>query len=732
MALQTSGAITLQNVQTEFGGSNPIGINEYYAGGSYVPSGTSGTYGSVPSSGTISLQNFYGTTSYTPSIEDLFWVLPYTGNGSSQTLKVPMRLAGQGHLFWFKAYYNNYNHLIFDTQRSNSGFYLSTSSGTNTPESFDGQTFQGFSNYSNFGEITLGTSSSVNQSGIDYSVHIFSKYPKFFDMVTYTGTGVGSDGSPYSTRLVAHSLGVTPHVVIVKARDTLSVPSAWFTRHESVVNSAGVLALDESGLTNYGAGTIGSSTDSFINVGANANQSGKRYIAYLFASDAGGFGANGTESIIKCGSYTGNGSGYVNVDLGWEPQYLLIKCTTGSMSDVNDWFIFDTTRGMVMARDTNREGAFFTRANSTSGYDTSSSATGYAALRPNGFQIIGNTAINRTGQTHLYIAIRRGPLNTPTSVGKVFQQRFLTRNVLYGFDWPVNLSIQTVSDGATSDVGLTWDSKRGASLNLALRTNSIDTETNVGTVNLRYRYSSGITSNRSISQDYTNYTPIAYNWRMARGFFDISHYIGTGDGNTQNVPHNLGVAPELMIIKNLTYPEQGFVYCKWHEISYYDAARLYASNANQQSYRTTSNWGATDPTSSVFTVKDINVNSLNSVHIAYLFATCPGVSKVGYWIGTGNTPQTINCGFTSGVQLLIVKAVSVSGAWIVLDNYRGINSGTEPWYELDGANSGQTVGRNLITQGTSGFTVESYDVTTPGWPINRSGVRYIFYAVAAS
>ena len=59
MALPASGPLTLQNIQTEFGGSNPIGINEYYAGGGLVPPGTSGTFGAVPSSGQISIQNSY-------------------------------------------------------------------------------------------------------------------------------------------------------------------------------------------------------------------------------------------------------------------------------------------------------------------------------------------------------------------------------------------------------------------------------------------------------------------------------------------------------------------------------------------------------------------------------------------------------------------------------------------------------------------------------------------------
>lgn len=60
MTLQTTGQITLADIQTEFGGANPIGLSEYYAGGAYVQAGASGTNGAVPSTGAISLWNFYG------------------------------------------------------------------------------------------------------------------------------------------------------------------------------------------------------------------------------------------------------------------------------------------------------------------------------------------------------------------------------------------------------------------------------------------------------------------------------------------------------------------------------------------------------------------------------------------------------------------------------------------------------------------------------------------------
>ena len=61
MALPNSGSISLADIQTEFGGSNPIGLNEYYRNGSYVtPNNTN-----VPTSGLIDFNDFYGSETAT-------------------------------------------------------------------------------------------------------------------------------------------------------------------------------------------------------------------------------------------------------------------------------------------------------------------------------------------------------------------------------------------------------------------------------------------------------------------------------------------------------------------------------------------------------------------------------------------------------------------------------------------------------------------------------------------
>lgn len=60
MAIPASGTVSLSDIQTEFGGSNPISISEYYSAA-----------GGVPASGEISISDFYGTSAGTVALSDL-------------------------------------------------------------------------------------------------------------------------------------------------------------------------------------------------------------------------------------------------------------------------------------------------------------------------------------------------------------------------------------------------------------------------------------------------------------------------------------------------------------------------------------------------------------------------------------------------------------------------------------------------------------------------------------
>ena len=80
MALQSSGTISLANVQSEFGGSNPISMSEYYRGGSEVPNVSINN--SIPTSGAISLSNFYGGTNLLPFVSGTHYVSNGSATGS--------------------------------------------------------------------------------------------------------------------------------------------------------------------------------------------------------------------------------------------------------------------------------------------------------------------------------------------------------------------------------------------------------------------------------------------------------------------------------------------------------------------------------------------------------------------------------------------------------------------------------------------------------------------------
>ena len=120
----------------------------------------------------------------------------------------------------------------------------------------------------------------------------------------------------------------------------------------------------------------------------------------------------------------------------------------------------------------------------------------------------------------------------------------------------------------------------------------------------------------------------------------------------------------------------------------------------------------------------VYVNNSASTYIAYLFATCAGVSKVGIYTGTGAL-QTIDCGFTAGSRFVIIKRASTGGSMYVYDSTRGLSSSDDPFILLD-TNAAEVTGTNYVDTTTTGFQVTAAASTT----VNTSGVTYIFLAIA--
>jgi len=109
--------------------------------------------------------------------------------------------------------------------------------------------------------------------------------------------------------------------------------------------------------------------------------------------------------------------------------------------------------------------------------------------------------------------------------------------------------------------------------------------------------------------DYTS-----WNFRKAPGFFTIKEY--SGSGSTQNISHDLGSIPGLIMIKRTDSAASWRVYHRG--IGATKGLKLNASDAEVTS---SGYWNDTLPTSTHFTVKDSGeTNAGGATYIAYLFA----------------------------------------------------------------------------------------------------------------
>ena len=636
------------------------------------------------------LQAAAGNAGESLYVEDVFSTYLYDGNGTSQTITNGIDLAGEGGLVWCKPRTIGNPHYLGDTERGINKFLESNATNAEGTSSTTGGN-TGDVNAYNADGFSVGSTGRVNQAGQSFASWTFRKAEKFFDVVTYTGNGVDN-------RQIPHNLGSVPAMIIVKST---SSAGQWPVYHQSLGTGAVRLNLTNA----YNSANIWwktTPTDSHFTVygGGEVNVSGIEYVAYLFASDAGGFGDDGSESIIKCGSYTGNGT-YLDgpvVDLGFEPQWLLIK-STGTES----WRIADNMRGIAMGT----AGAYL------SANLNQAEVTSYGVeLNATGFKVMSNNAdLNSNGQDYIYIAIRR-PMKTPESGTEVFA-------IDTAVDYTTNPSGKSFDSGFPVDMFLNKEVDQSYNnalysrlTNKGLRTNTTDSEFNMGGTN----WDSNIAVYQSGSTNTNNY---GWMFKRATGFFDVVAYTGTGSNTTQS--HNLGVAPEMIIVKRRSSVEDWLVY--------HSATGNQAGTGLNQTNATFTGvpqyWNSTSPTDSVFSLGTHGrVNTSAETYIAYLFASLDGVSKVGSYTGTGSNVD-VDCGFSAGARFILIKRTDSTGDWYVWDSVRGIVAGNDPYLLLN-STAAEVTSTDYIDPLASGFTVTS---TAPA-ALNASGGSFVYLAIA--
>jgi hypothetical protein len=225
-----------------------------------------------------------------------------------------------------------------------------------------------------------------------------------------------------------------------------------------------------------------------------------------------------------------------------------------------------------------------------------------------------------------------------------------------------------------------------------------------------------------MSVNSTGETYIAEIFGRAPGFFDEVCY--TGNSTARTVNHNLGVAPELIIVKARSGTFAGNIDWFVYASPLGNSSRLLLNTTGALADGQTT-WNSTTPTSSVFSLgTSDNINGTGYTYVAYLFATCAGVSKVGSYTGTATTLQ-IDCGFTAGSRFVLIKRTDSTGDWYVWDSARGIVAGNDPYLLLN-STAAEVTNTDYVDTYNAGFEISS---TAPA-AINANGGTYIFLAIA--
>ncbi len=303
-------------------------------------------------------------------------------------------------------------------------------------------------------------------------------------------------------------------------------------------------------------------------------------------------------------------------------------------------------------------------------------------------------------------------------------------------------------------------------------------------------------------------------FKRAKGFMDIIHYRGSGSAMTK--PHALGVAPEMLIFKmsrfSLTnYSPYGSLNTGW-EVFHKDltpagsgdafsmkvmfglgtGSHLYHPTTGVGTYKAddsftntnTPNYvgdgtiavGSTDDASgSHFAGGNLSVSSTDITldigksansggsdpyyHQCIMFASSPGVSRVGYYLGSGTSDVNVNCGFSGNARFILIKREDDKGPWIVFEAGDAHQSNHSYYYQsnIRSAGTNTSIGassdyftylnrkdvavrEDVIDPFANGFTVKANSYTNGvgtlsearngGCPINVNGARYIFLAIA--
>tara|TARA_R110002153_G_scaffold268634_1_gene433566 strand:- start:165 stop:1364 length:1200 start_codon:yes stop_codon:yes gene_type:complete len=398
MALQTSGAITLDQIHIEAGGTtgSSATLND---------DDIRGLIG-VSSGSTMSFNAWYGASN-----APVFSTVKWSGDGSASTLVTGVDMTGDAMMVT----HNEGNHKTswWDTTRG-----ITHPIGTNfvNGQSTDTVSIDSF-NSDGFTTLAKATSGYTAVNGYpsrtrDQWAFSWGVGASFFDMVHFDAPG---DGQAYD---IAHNLGVAPEMMYIQQysntdnadpilyhKSMNSTPEDYFL---SIYRTIGISGPNSE----YWNSTAPTSTH--FSLGSNihtnpttAENNGAKYSAYLFASIAG---------FCDIGSYVGNGTsnGTKTIDCGFTngAAFVWIRTISSLTQSQSGWFLcpvedgnsLDDVRGDIIRTESTTQA--YTQSNSPPN-PIAHAATGFVVNVTGHFRANRITQLNQNGITYMYYAIAR-------------------------------------------------------------------------------------------------------------------------------------------------------------------------------------------------------------------------------------------------------------------------------------------------------------------------------------
>jgi hypothetical protein len=327
----------------------------------------------------------------TPTVENSFDVVTYTGNGSTQSIATDFK----PDLVWIKDRDNTNHHTLFDSIRGDdSVLYSDLTNAVGSGEGFASFDSNGF---------TLDTGyTRQNANSVDYVAWCWKagdhddSLPEIntegtidsvvsvndaagFSIVKFTSPSTNTTGFT-----VGHGLSSAPDLIITKPTDAAVgwhvYSSAFSTPSQSYLQLQSTAAI-LTGNTNIWNNTAATSTVFSMKTGYAVGTSSET-IAYCFTSITG---------YQKVGTFNNVGSAGT-VNLGFKPRFVMIKKVDGT----DNWRIYDSQRDSDGIN--NKE----LYANLSNAEYTS---TSFATFTSTGLDFTGGNSFFQSGE-FLYLAIK--------------------------------------------------------------------------------------------------------------------------------------------------------------------------------------------------------------------------------------------------------------------------------------------------------------------------------------